>query len=495
MTKRARVALIGFYHETNSFSRAHTSLDLFRSYQLAEGAEIVARYRNTGTEPGGVIAGAEAERFDLIPILFAAAVPFGPITDECFDDITSRCRAGLRDAGALDGVIVILHGAASTQSEVDADGALLRMIRNDVGANIPIVATLDFHANVSRAMVDAADAMTGYRTYPHRDMAERGREATALLAMLIRGERLHKAHVKLPLLTVPQCQATDDEPMLGLMATRDRIAALPGIASVSVLMGFAYSDCAHLGASIVAYAVSQAAADSAAADLAREIWARREAFVPVLEPVSAIGDLTGPDAAVPVVLLDPADNVGGGSAGDGTAILAELLAAGTHGAVVVICDPIAAQHAAEAGIGGAFRGEVGARGDDLHGAPIHLEGRVAYARDSDFRHSGSYMTGFVSRMGLTAIIDTGGTKVVLTSLRTMPFDIEQLRSVGIEPGEQRVLVVKSAIAWRAAYGPVARTIVTVDTPGICTSNVRRLDYRMIPRPMFPLDAVVTCPGV
>lgn len=494
MKKRARVALIGFYHETNSFSRTHTSLDLFRSYQFAEGVEIVDRYRNTGTEPGGVIAGAKEERFDLIPILFAAAVPFGPIADECFDEIVSRCRAGLRDAGMLDGVITILHGAASTESEADADGALLRIIRAVVGPNVPIVATLDFHANVSQAMMETADAMTGYRTYPHRDMAERGREATALLAMLMRGEGLHRSHVKLPLLTVPQCQATEEEPMLGLMATRDRIAALPDIISVSVLMGFAYSDCAHLGASIVAYAVSQAAADDAAADMAQEVWARREAFVPVLEPVTAISELTGPAVAAPIVLLDPADNVGGGSAGDGTAILAELLTVGTQGAVVVICDPVAARRATASGIDGTFSGEVGALVDDLHGTPVHLEGRVTYARDSDFRHSGSYMTGFVSRMGLTAIVDTGGTKVVLTSLRTMPFDIEQLRSIGIEPGEQRVLVVKSAIAWRAAYGPVARTVVTVDTPGICTSNIRRLDYRMIPRPMFPLDAIVTWTG-
>ncbi len=486
-----RVALIGFYHETNSFSRSRTSLELFRAYQFAEGPMIVDKYRDTGTELGGVIAGAEAAQFELLPIVFAAAVPFGPIADECFADIVRRCRNGLRDAGRLDGVIVILHGAASTQSEPDADGALLEMIREIVGPLVPVVATLDFHANMSTRMVGAADAMTGYRTYPHRDMAERGREAAALLARLMAGERLHRAHVKLPLLTVPQCQATDDEPMLGLMADREHMAALPGIASLSVLMGFAYSDCAHLGASVVAYATSQAAAEDAAAEMARRIWRHREDFVPALQPISAIAGLTRQGAATPVVLLDPADNVGGGSAGDGTTILAELLAARVQGAVVVICDPVAARRAAEAGVGGMFKGEVGARTDDLHGAPVHLEGRVTYARDSDFRHSGSYMTGFVSKMGLTAIVDTGGTKVVLTSLRTMPFDIEQLRSVGLEPGDQRVLVVKSAIAWRAAYGPVARSVATVDTPGICTSNVARLGYRMIPRPMFPLDPVPT----
>lgn len=487
MKKRARVALIGFYHETNSFSRSRTSLDLFRAYQFAAGSMIIDRYRDTGTEPGGVIAGAEAAQFELLPILFAAAVPFGPIADECFDDITKRCRAGLREAGQLDGVIAVLHGAASTESEPDADGALLRMIRETVGPSVPIVATLDFHANVSDEMTEVADAMAGYRTYPHRDMAERGREAAALLARLMTGERLHKAHIKLPLLTVPQCQATEDEPMRGLMSERDRMAVLPGIVSLSVLMGFAYSDCAHLGASIVAYATSREAAEDVAADMARKIWARREAFVPALQPVSAIADLTGPGATTPVVLVDPADNVGGGSAGDGTAILAELLAAGTTGAVIVICDPVAARQAAETGVGGMFSGEVGARTDDLHGAPVRVEGRVIYARDTDFRHSGSYMTGFVTHMGLTAIVDTGSTKVVLTSLRTMPFDIEQLRSVGIEPGEQRVLVVKSAIAWQAAYGPVARTVAILDTPGICTSNVARLAYRKISRPMFPID--------
>ncbi|MGE4252840.1 MAG: M81 family metallopeptidase [Parvibaculaceae bacterium] len=491
MSRCARVALVGFYHETNSFSRARTSLELFRAYQFAEGPEIIDRYRGTGTEIGGVIAGAEEAAFDLCPILFAAAVPFGPIADDCYDDIARRCRAGLGAAGRLDGVIAVLHGAASTESEADADGALLRMIREVVGPSVPVVATLDFHANVSAEMMEAADAMTGYRTYPHRDMADRGREAAALLKRLMAGERLYKAHVKLPLLTVPQCQATDDEPMLGLMAKRDGLATAPDVASLSVLMGFAYSDCAHLGASVVAYATSQEAADRSADELARSIWEGREAFVPVLEPLSAIAGLTGPTAAVPVVLLDPADNVGGGSAGDGTAILAELLAAKTKGAVVVLCDPAAAQRAAETGIGNLFSGPVGARTDDLHGAPVQLGGTVTYARDTQFRHSGSYMTGFVSQMGLTAIVDTGSTQVVLTSLRTMPFDIEQLRSVGIEPGEQRVLVVKSAIAWRAAYGSVARTVVTVDTPGICSSNVARFAYRKIPRPMFPLDRTAT----
>jgi microcystin degradation protein MlrC len=151
----------------------------------------------------------------------------------------------------------------------------------------------------------------------------------------------------------------------------------------------------------------------------------------------------------------------------------------------VICDPEAVQ--AAAGLGGDFDGPVGGRADELHGPPVRLRGRVSYLRDTSFRHSGSYMTGFVTQMGLTAIVEAGGVRVVLTSLRTMPFDIEQLRSVGIEPAEARVLVVKSAIAWRAAYGEVVRSVFTVDTPGICSSNLARFAYGQRPRPLYPLD--------
>ncbi len=486
-----RVALLGFYHETNTFSRARTGLDLFHAYQYAEGEDLVERYRGTGTEPGGVIDGAEEQGFELVPILFAAAVPSGPITTGCFEEIIARCEAGLAAAGPLDGVVVVLHGAAASESEPDADGTLLQAVRRAAGPAMPIVATLDFHANVSEKLVQAANAITGYRTYPHVDMADRGREAIRLLGRLLGGEELHGVHVKLPLLTVPQCQATDDEPMRSLMGVCERVSAGAGIVSASVLMGFAYADCKDLGASVLVYADSAAAAQTGASEIAGAIWSRREEFVPELMPVADISRLAGEGADVPVVLLDPADNVGGGSAGDGTDILAELIATDIKDAVIVICDPDAVQVAAKAGVGGEFDGDVGARTDDLHGVPVRVTGKITYLRDTNFTHSGSYMTGFVTRMGLTAIVDTGATRVVLTSLRTMPFDIEQLRSVGIEPKEQRVIVAKSAIAWRAAYGDVARSVFTIDTPGICTSNVERLDYRLMPRPMFPLDAEAT----
>ncbi len=482
-----RVILAGFYHETNGFSRARTDLDLFRAYQFVEGAEVIERYRGTGTEIGGMIAAAAAEGIELVPTLFASAVPAGMITAGCLAEIRARILAQMAAAGAYDAVAVVLHGAAAAEGVPDADGAILAAIRQAAGPDRPIVATTDFHANISAAMVDCADAIVGYRTYPHTDMDARGREAIAILARLLAGERLCRRHVKLPLLTVPQCQATEAEPMRAVMALRDRIATGEGIVSATVAMGFAYADCADLGASVIVHARTEAQADAAAGRLAQALWDRRAEFAPALIALDAVADLIGPDAATPVALLDPADNVGGGSAGDGTALLGALLDAGAQGAVVVICDPEAVRIAAAAGPGGAFDALVGGRADDLHGAPVRLCGRVSYLRDTSYRHSGSYMTGFVTRMGLTAIIEAGGVRVVLTSLRTMPFDIEQLRSVGIEPAEARVLVVKSAIAWRAAYGAVVRSVHTIDTPGICSSNLARLEYRQRPRPLYPLE--------
>src|SRR5690606_27743076 len=223
------------------------------------------------------------------------------------------------------------HGAAAAVGVPDADGAVLDAVRAIVGVT-PLVATIDFHANLSRQMIDQADAIVGYDTYPHVDMAERGAEAVALLTLLIGGQHLHKAHRKLPLLTVPQVQSTDDEPMVAIMRFVRDVEARDGIASATVAMGFPYADSGDLGASILVYG-DKAAAERAADDIADTLWQARETFAPVLIDPDDIGTIVGPEAETPVILVDPADNVGGGSAGDGTVVLDRLIRAGARGAV------------------------------------------------------------------------------------------------------------------------------------------------------------------
>lgn len=480
-----RILLVGFYHETNTFSATSTDFALFERYQFFTGADLVSRYRGTGTELGGAIGEIERRGETAVGVLFASAIPSGIITRECFDFILNRIGVGLKDAGPCDGVLVVLHGAAVAVGCPDADGAVLDAVRAVVGAT-PLVATIDFHANVSARMIAQADAIVGYDTYPHVDMAQRGAEAIGLLASRVGGRHFHKAQRKLPLITVPQVQSTVDEPMSSVMRYLHEVEERAGVASATVAMGFPYADSLDLGASVLVYGDKEAA-ERAADDLADAIWQARNAFAPVLIDPDGIASLVGPDAVTPVVLVDPADNVGGGSAGDGTVILEKLVRAHVDGAVIVMCDPEAASAAAELGVGAWFSGAVGGATDHAHGAPVEVAGRISYVADTSFVHSGTYMTGVRTRMGLTVIIDVGGLRVVLTSLRTMPFDIEQLRCLGIEPADCRVIVVKSAIAWRAAYGAVARSVFTIDTPGICPSNLSRLSYRTRPRPVLPLD--------
>ncbi len=485
---KARVGIGGIWHETNTFSTEITGRAAFEAYQLAAGADLVARYEGTGTELGGMIAGAHAHDFVLAPCLFAAAVPSGVIGRRTLTDLVDELVQRLREAMPLDGMLLVLHGAAVAEGIGDADGWILARVREVLPESLPLVATFDCHANLSQAMVEHADMLIGYDTYPHVDMAARGREAAdALAAMLESRARPAHAFHKLPLLTAPQMQATDQAPMNAIMAALHRLEDEGTILNGSIAMGFPYADIADLGASVLTYAPDQSTADRAADRLANMIWEARDRFRPDLMPVDEAITLAMAADETPVVLAEAADNVGGGSAGDGTAVLDALLRAGARDAVIVIADPEAVLRAEAAGVGGAFDGLVGGKVDRLHGDPVRIEGRVTLLTDGRYRHTGSYMTGYETSMGRTAVVQAGGVTILLTSLRTMPFDAGQLTSVGIDPAKQRIIVAKSAIAWRAAYGDVAKRAITVDTPGIATSNLARLPYRKRPRPLHPLD--------
>lgn len=484
-----RIALAGFYHETNTFSSLLTTYSDFQNYQFAEGVEIINSYSGTGTEPGGIIGEAAQRDMALLPLLFASAVPSGTIEAACLKQITNQITDGLRQLLPIDGMLVVLHGAAVAEGFPDADAYVLQQIRDVLGPEIPLVATTDFHANISTKMVRSANAIVGYDTFPHVDMASRGAEAVEVLDRLLAGQHFFAAYRKLPLVTAPQCQPTAEQPMQDIMAQLHACEAghIDGICTGTIAMGFAYADTPDLGASVLVYGSSNQAVESTADQLARLIWSRRAEFVPELTSLDEVEAAFNEPSARPLILVDPADNIGGGSAGDGTAILRLLLDHRPAGSVIVINDPDAVSLAQAAGPGRPFSALVGGKVDSAHGPPVQLEGTVRQVGEAKFRHSGSYMTGFVTSMGLTAVIDAAGVQVVLTSRRTMPFDIEQLRCLGIEPHEQNIIVVKSAIAWRAAYGEIAGTILTVDTPGLCPSNLNRLDYRLAPGSLYPLD--------
>ncbi|WP_194898151.1 M81 family metallopeptidase [Catenulispora pinisilvae] len=484
-----RIGIGGIWHETNSFVPEPTGLAQFRAYQYFAGAELVDALRGTGTELGGALEAVPR----AVPLFFGAALPSGPVRRDAFEamlrDLAVRTRAAL----PLDGLVLSLHGAMMADGHPDPEAEIVGTLRAIVGP-VPIAVTLDYHANPGPALAEAADFLVGYRTYPHSDMAERGAEAAELV---LRNPPVAHSLLRLPLLTPPATQEHRAEPMRSILAAADRLRAEPGVWAVSALPGFAYADCDRLGFAV--YVAAEARAAERARALAAEVWSRRAAFTAELtDPDDAVrealrerskGPGSGADSrSGPVVLVDVADNVGGGAPGDGTAVLHALARQGATDAVAVLWDP-AAVAAAHASPGERLELRIGGHSADLMGPPITVRGRVDRRGPVTYARTGAYMRGQQVDMGRVAVVETGFGKAVLTENRVAPFDDDHLRAVGIVPEEAAFLVAKGAIAWKSGFGGYARKAVYVGTPGYCPADLARLPYRSRPAPMHPLESV------
>ena len=476
-------------HETNTFSSIPTDRRQFEAHDLRYGGELLEAYRDTGTCLGGMIAAARARSIDLAPSLAAVASPAGRVTKEFYAEARDRLLADLRTAGRLDGVLLDLHGAMVVEGLDDGEGDLLSAVRAAVGA-MPIAVTLDFHANVTRAMVEAATLLHGYKTYPHIDMDARGREATERLREVVTG-RLHPtiAFRQPPLLPPIAGQRTARGPMRHLYDLADAMERRPGVISISIFAGFPLADIHDAGLSV--YVVTdgdQALADALADELAETAWTHRREFLHSAVPVATAVARALASTERPVVLADIADNTGGGAGGDTTEILRELLRVGaTETTVACLWDPEAAAACVAAGVGATLTLSVGGKVDPSHGAPLTLTGRVRAVSDGRFVYKGPMARGLAGNLGATAVLEVGGVKIILITHRRQTLDPEMIRIVGIEPERERILVVKSTIHYRAAFEPLAREITEVDAPGLSSSNLTRFAFTNVRRPIFPLD--------
>lgn len=483
-----RIAVGGIWHETNTFAPSSTTLEDFRRYQFASGAEIVKRYAGTGTELGGVINEVESVGFQLVPTFYAAAVPSGTVTTQAYDELLGRLVDALERSGPVDGVVLTLHGAMVAEGHVDAEYDIVSEARRVLG-NVPIGVTLDLHANLSEQLAHAATVLVGYDTFPHVDMAERGSEAVTCVCRIIQGESPPGVgFVKLPLLTVPQVQDTRELPMRSVMTALGELESDPQVWTGTVSEGYPYSDVDRLGVSV--YVAARDRAQELARSLAAYIWELRQGFLPILlEPEAAV-DRALSEHHGPIVLVDVADNVGGGSPGDGTVLLAALERAAAGG-VVVIWDPSAVERIYETDAD-KMTVEVGGHASTILGDPVRIEGTVRRLGPVTYQRSGQYMAGQHVFMGRVAVLRSfRGTVVVVTEMRVMPFDDDHLRAVGIEPAESRILVAKSATAWKGAFGAYAAGALHVRTPGFCPSDLSQLPFTMRPKPVFPLEAGTT----
>ena len=466
------VGILGFLHESNTFLETPTTWDDFATTSMTAGQFLIDRWRGVSHELGGMIAGCDEQGLKMEPGFAAFAVPAGTITAEAFERLADSLLQAIEPN--VDGLLVALHGATVSEDYPDADGEILRRLRAKYGPAMPIVVTLDLHANVSRLMVDNATAIIAYRSNPHLDQRERGVDAARLMARILDGKASPVMALEAPPWAIPiAAQNTSVMPAKGLYDDLAEVLAWPGILSASVCLGFYYADVAEMGTSFLAVADNDPElAGKAARYLCERAWKRRAEFLPQLpSPEEAVAKAIQ-STKKPVVLMDIGDNVGGGSSATSKILYDECVKQGATKVVVVLYDRQSVERCAAAGV----RGEV-------------AEGRVVTLFDGIFtetqvRHGGwSHYD-----QGLTAVVETPqGNTIMYTSRRMAPMSLEQLLRAGIHPERQNILIVKGVIAPQAAYAPVAGEIVLVDTPGPTANDPRSFSYRNRRRPLYPIE--------
>ncbi|GBF74350.1 microcystin degradation protein MlrC [Paenibacillus sp. 598K] len=481
-----RIAVGGIYHETNTFAPGITTLDHFHSEWVEGDGAFAARYAGSRTSMGGVLQAAAEQGATVAAGLYTSATPSAMVDRETMEHLMHRLVDSI-DASA-DGLILIMHGAMVSEPYPDAEGECLRLIRQKVGKDFPIALTLDLHANISLAMVEQADIIIGYDTYPHVDMYERAIEAFHKLTAYIAGQ-LQPVHAygHTSMLIAPQAMTTGSGAMRELMELASQLEETYGLVNITVAGGFPYSDVPDAGMSFVVTADGDAetAQRCLAVLMARMSKEKARFNVELWKPEDALAEAWRvPDGVI--ILAEGSDNVGGGAPADATHLLARLVDPPQR-ALQVLYDPEAVRIAAEAGIGATIRLRVGGKTDVMHGEPVTVAGKVRLLSDGRYRHVGPYNTGHYAEMGKTAVLECGRLTLVVTGQRTAPWDIGHLLSLGVDPSTYKVIVVKSAIAWQAAFGALARAVYQLDTPGCCSANLHHFQYRLVRRPVYPLD--------
>jgi microcystin degradation protein MlrC len=429
---------------------------------------------------------------DLLPLLCARAQPSGIVEQQSFETMLRWFLERLQQVLPVDGVLLDLHGAMVTEQHEDAEGAFIEAVRKVVGPELPIVVTLDLHANITAKMAELSNVIIGFDTYPHVDMHERGREAAELLIRIIRGEVTPVQEFRqLPLVTMPPMQCTLREPMQSLMQRVHRFEEEPGILTATVAMGFPFADIHDAGVSVLVTTNNdRELARRKADELASWLWELRDELQPQLTSIEdVIRFVEERSSDGPTIFADGSDNPGGGAPCDGTVALQAMIAAGFAGGVVgVLFDPETAAQAHQAGVGSTIHVRLGGKTDDRHGAPVVGDAYVRALCDGKFVYRGPMMQGVADNLGQTATLIVGGVEVVVSSHRRQCLDAEMLRIAGIEPTHRRLIVVKSAVHFRADFGPLAAHIFDADTPGIHRPDFKLINYQHLRRPIYPLDA-------
>lgn len=480
------------YHETNTFSRHPTDEQAFRDRYFLTGAEAIAQRGDANTELAGFLDVGRSYGWQVEHVLSSAAGPSGRVTRAAFDWLSEPLIAAAK-LGNFDGILLGLHGAMVPDFCEDGEGELLRRLRAQVGQAVPIAITLDPHANVSRQMCELADIIVAFKTYPHVDMREIGRQAGEILQRTMAGEiKPHTISARRPMLEEVNGGRTDIGPMLERLASARAYEAQADVFAVSINGGFASADIAEVGPTVLVtgqgdFDVHQSFAEK----IADDIWARRHEvlneYVSV-ETAAAVA-VAYKSADGPLVIADYADNPGGGGYGDSTNLLRAMLDAGVTDACfgpMVDGEAVATLQSSAVGrrINIALGGKTDAR---FGGGPLQLNAEIVALSDGRFVGDGPMIGGLPGNFGPTVVLRVEGIEVLVVTIAQQMLDLQQFKAFGIDPALKRVVALKSMQHFRAAFAPIAGKIIVCDSGALCTPHYERMPYCNVPRPIFPLD--------
>jgi microcystin degradation protein MlrC len=490
-----RVLTARFMHETNTFSRVTTDIAMFRRRDFHLENEIPAAFRGTRSAFGATFEAADKFGWALVHPVSANPNPSGTVTDDAFEQITRMILDAVDAKGPIDGALLHLHGAMVSDSHEDAEGEFLTRLRRRLGPDVPVVVTLDLHANVTQRMADNASALIAYRTYPHIDQYERAWQGAELLERAMRGEiRPRTVIARRPMLYGLDHGRTQRGPMAELIARGGALEQSGEALVVSICAGFSRANIHDVGPSVtVTVDGSSPQGQTIAEEFMDYAWQTRDFTTVKLLSVGEAVALArqGTPGDKPLVVADYTDNPGGGGYGDATAFLKGLGEAGVESvAFHAICDPEAVQEGMRAGIGAKTTLAIGGKTDPaMGGPPLALHGEVVCLTNGRFIAYGPMGGGVERDYGPSMVFRVGGIDIIVITNNGQAVDLGQFTSLGIDPTRYRTVAVKSMQHFRAAFEPIAREVVLVDTGALCSEIYTPELFTKVRRPVWPLDPI------
>ncbi|MBG9541732.1 MlrC domain protein [Cytobacillus firmus] len=487
-----RILIGGIAHETNTFSNVKTTVESFKQWEWIHGDTIIQKHRKVRNYLGGMIDRAEEIGVEIIPSFSAFAMPSGLITKETYERLIYELTDSIKAAGEFEAVCLALHGAGVAEDADDLEGGILSAVREIIGYKIPVVVTLDLHGNITDQMVKEADVLLGVNFYPHVDCYERGKEAIDITKQIL----LEEIHPKMSLKKLPLMIPTSTtnlppaKHINELCWTREKNEK---IIDCTFFHGFPYTNIPEVGVTVVAITNNdQELADQTAEEIAIEIWNTREDFFPDIDtPEEGINKALRMEGK-PIIINETSDNPGGGTPGDGTHLLSAMLKAKLENACFgFIYDPEVVDIAHESGVGTVIEVLLGGKTDDMHGEPIHVKAYVKTLTDGQFIQSSPMGRGASINYGKSARVIVDGIDIIICSKRSQTLDEQIFLLHGIDIKSYKIVALKSSQHFRAGFEPLAKEIISVDSPGLSSFNLKSFNHTRLRKKVYPFYKEIT----